>query len=134
MGKPSLERQPDEADRKGCRMASSQGMQVLHSPARTVVVVGPGGGGDIAALAGAVAAEKGALVVLAIGWPPTSAQQDVIHEAMRATAELRLAFEAHLLYGEAELEDHLLAGDKVVGAVAAGPEETTVPQQVGSFA
>jgi predicted nicotinamide N-methyase len=115
-------------------MASSQGMQVLHSPARTVVVVGPGGGGDIAALAGAVAAEKGALVVLAIGWPPTSAQQDVIHEAMRATAELRLAFEAHLLYGEAELEDHLLAGDKVVGAVAAGPEETTAPQPVGSFA
>jgi hypothetical protein len=115
-------------------MASSQGMQVLHSPARTVVVVGPGGGGDIAALTGAVAAEKGALVVLAIGWPPTSAQQDVIHEAMRTAAELRVAFEAHLLYSEAELEDHLLAGDKVVGAAALGPEETAAHEPVESFA
>jgi hypothetical protein len=115
-------------------MASSQGMQVLRSPARTVVIVGPGGGGDIAALASAVAAGKGALVVLAIGWPPTSAQQDVIHEAMRATAELRLPFEGHLLYSEAELEDHLLAGDTVVGAVAGGPVETVAERPVASFA
>src|SRR5207302_8939618 len=55
---------------------------------------------------------------------PTSAQHEVIHEAMRAAAELRLAFEAHLLYSEAELEDHLLAGDRVVAAGAAGAGET----------
>jgi hypothetical protein len=115
-------------------MASSQGMQVLRSPARTVVIVGPGGGGDIAALAGAVAAEGGALVVLATGWPPTSAQHDVIHEAMRAAADLRVVFEAHLLYSDAEIEDHLLAGDKVVSAVVAGPAATAGERPVASFA
>ncbi len=102
-------------------MPSSHSTPVVRPPARTVVLVRPGGGGDIAALAGAVAARGGALVVLATGWPLTAAQQEVIHEAMRAAADLRLAFEAHLLSTEAELEDHLLAGDRVVSAVAAAP-------------
>jgi hypothetical protein len=102
-------------------MASSHSMPVIRPPARTVVLVGPGGGGDIEAVAGAVAARGDELVVLATGWPLTSAQQDVIHEAMRAAADLRLAFEAHLLSTEAELEDHLVAGDRVVSVVAAAP-------------
>lgn len=119
-------------------MASSHSKPVVRPPARTVVLVGPGGGGDIAALAGAVAARGGALVVLATGWPPTSAQQDVIHEAMRAAADLRLAFEAHLLYTEAEVEDHLLAGDSVVSVVTAAPvvwpAEAADEHPVASFA
>src|SRR2546422_3446362 len=120
-------------------MASPQSMQLVRAPARTVVLVGPGGGGDIAALAGAVAARGDALVVLATGWPPTPAQQEAIHEAMRAAADLRLAFEAHLLYSEAEVEDHLLAGDSVVSVVSvinaapvACPAEAADQQPVAS--
>jgi hypothetical protein len=119
-------------------MASSHSMPVIRPPARTVVLVGPGGGGDIEAVAGAVAARGDELVVLATGWPLTSAQQDVIHEAMRAAADLRLAFEAHLLSTEAELEDHLVAGDRVVSFVRAtpvvGPAEAAGEHPVPSFA
>ena len=119
-------------------MASSHSRQLIRSPARTVVLVGPGGGADIEALARAVAARDASLVVLATGWPLTSAQQDVIHEAMRAAADLRLAFEAHLLASEAEVEDHLLADDRVVSVVDAAPEmcpvEAADEHPVASFA
>lgn len=119
-------------------MASSESMELLRSPARTVVVVGPGGGADITALAMAVAARGGSLVVLATGWPLTSAQQDVIHEAMRAAADLRLAFEAHLLSSEAEVEDHLVAGDTVVNVAELAPAgdaaEAAGEPRVASFA
>ena len=119
-------------------MASSHSTPVVRPPARTVVLVGSGGGGDIAALAGAVAARGGALVALATGWPLTSAQQEVIHEAMRAAADLRLEFEAHLLASEAEVEDHLLADDRVVSVVDAAPEmcpvEAADEHPVASFA
>jgi hypothetical protein len=119
-------------------MASSHSTPVVRPPARTVVLVGPDGGGDITALAGAVAARGGALVVLAVGWPVTSAQQDLIHEAMRAAADLRLAFEAHLLSTEAELGDHLLRGDRVVSLVTALPtaDAANAPneQPVATFA
>lgn len=101
-------------------MPSSDCTPVVRPPARTVVLLRPGGGGDVAALAGAVAARGEALVVLATGWPVTSEQQEVIHEAMRAAADLRLTFEAHLLSAEEELEDHLLAGDRLVSLVTAG--------------
>jgi len=102
-------------------MASSHSTPVVRPPARTVVLLGPDGGGDVAVLAGAVAARSDTLVVLAMGWPVTSAQQEVIHEAMRAAADLRLTFEAHLLSAEEELEDYLLAGDRVVSLVTSGP-------------
>ncbi|TMK45297.1 MAG: hypothetical protein E6G66_13055 [Actinobacteria bacterium] len=119
-------------------MASSHSTPVVRPPARTVVLVGSGGGGDIAALAGAVAARGGALVALATGWPLTSAQQEVIHEAMRAAADLRLEFEAHLLATEAEVEDHLLAGDNLVGLVTEAPmvwpAEAADERPVASFA
>ena len=119
-------------------MASSHSMPLVRPPARTVVLVGPGGGGDVAALAGAVAARGDALVVLATGWPLTSAQQDVVHEAMRAAADLRVAFEAHLLVTDAELDDHLLAGDRVLSLVATTPvvwaAEAADERPVASFA
>ena len=119
-------------------MASSHSRQLIRSPARTVVLVGPGGGADIEALARAVAARDASLVVLATGWPLTSAQQDVIHEAMRAAADLRLEFEAHLLATEAEVEDHLLAGDNLVGLVTEAPmvwpAEAADERPVASFA
>src|SRR2546426_7202194 len=119
-------------------MAPSHSMPVVRPPARTVVLVEPGGGGDITELAGAVAARGGALVVLATGWPLTSAQQEVFHEAMRAAADLRLGFEAHLLSTEAELEDHLLPGDRVVSLVTAAPvawpAEAAGERPVASFA
>jgi hypothetical protein len=102
-------------------MASSHSTPVVRPPTRTVVLLGPDGGGDVAALAAAVAARGDALVVLATGWPVTPAQQEVIHEAMRAAADLRLTFEAHLLPTEEELEDHLLAGDRLVSLVTAAP-------------
>ena len=105
-------------------MASSHSTPVVRPPARTVVLVGSGGGGDIAALA--------------TGWPLTSAQQEVIHEAMRAAADLRLEFEAHLLATEAEVEDHLLAGDNLVGLVTEAPmvwpAEAADERPVASFA
>ncbi len=119
-------------------MASSHSTPVVRPPARTVVLLGPDGGGDVAALAGAVATRGDALVVLATGWPVTLAQQEVIHEAMRAAADLRLTFEAHLLSAEEELEDHVLAGDRVVSLVTAGPvvwrAEAAVERPVPSFA
>jgi hypothetical protein len=61
----------------------------------------------------------------------------VIHQAMRAAADLRLAFEAHLLYHEAEVAEHLQPGDRVVAAVAAcppSPRETASEHPVASFA
>ena len=119
-------------------MASSHSMPVIRPLARTVVLLGPDDSGDVAALAGAVAARGDELVVLATGWPLTSAQQELIHEAMRAAADLRLAFEAHLLSTEAELEDHLVAGDSVVSFVTAapvaGPAEAAGEHPVPSFA
>ena len=101
-------------------MASSHTTPVVRPPARTVVLLGPEDGGDVAALAGAVAARGDELVVLATGWPVTPAQQEVIHEAMRAAADLRLTFEAHLLSAEEELEDHLLPGDRLVSLATSG--------------
>jgi hypothetical protein len=119
-------------------MASSHSTPVVRPPARTVVLVGPGGGGDIAAIAGVVAARGDTLVALATGWPVTPAQQEVIHEAMRAAADLRLTFEAHLLSTEAELKDHLLAGDRVVSLATTAPvvHAARAPneQPVASFA
>jgi len=57
---------------------------------------------------------------------------------MRAAADLRLTFEAHLLSAEEELEDHVLAGDRVVSLVTAGPvvwrAEAAGERPVPSFA
>ena len=57
---------------------------------------------------------------------------------MRAAADLRLGFEAHLLSTEAEVEDHLLAGDRVVSLVTAAPlawpAEAADERPVASFA
>jgi hypothetical protein len=39
-----------------------------------------------------------------------------------------------LLYGEAELEDHLLPGDEVVVTVGTGPRKTAAERPVASFA
>lgn len=92
---------------------ASEGMEIVRTPARTVVIVGADPCGDLRAIAGAVAAQRGELVVLATGWPLTAAQQGVIHEATDAAADLRLPFEACLVFSEAEVEDHLLTGDTV---------------------
>jgi hypothetical protein len=112
-------------------MVSSEGMDIVRTPARTVVIIGADPCGDIRAIAGAVAAQRGELVVLATGWPLTAAQQRVIHEATDVAADLRLPFEARLVYSEAEVEDHLLPDDTVV---IAGGVETDVPRPVPSFA
>jgi hypothetical protein len=95
-------------------MASSQDLHLVHSPARTVVILGPSAAGDILSITASVAGRAGELLVLATGWPPTSAQHDAIHDAMRAAADRRIPFEARLLYTEDEIEDHLLPGDSVV--------------------
>jgi hypothetical protein len=86
---------------------------------------------DIRAIAGAVASQRGELLVLATGWPLTAVQQRVMHDATDAAADLHLPFEARLVYSEAEVEDHLLPDDTVV---MPGRVENPVPRPVPSFA
>jgi hypothetical protein len=106
---------------------------MFPTPVRTVVVVGPEltpeSRMDMESIAGAVAARRGELVVLSVGWPPTPAQRGVVDGAMRAAAERRLACSAHLVWSADEVEDHLQTGDTVVrspGALPA-PEASAVP-------
>jgi hypothetical protein len=112
-------------------MASSEGMDIVRTPARTVVIIGVDPCVDIRAIAGAVASQRGELLVLATGWPLTAVQQRVMHDATDAAADLRLPFEARLVYSEAKVEDHLLPDDTVV---MPGRVENPVPRPVPSFA
>ena len=59
-----------------------------------------------------------------------------IREAMHAAGELRLAFEAHLLLSEAEVEDHLVGGDRVINIAGVAPAGYTAADErpVASFA
>jgi len=50
-------------------MASSEGMDIVRRPARTVVILGADPCGDLRAIADAAARQRGELVVLATGWP-----------------------------------------------------------------
>ncbi len=95
-------------------MASSHGTQAARSTGRTFVIAGPNPSGEIPAITRAIAAQRGELVVLATGWPPTPAQQQLIGEAMRHFADLGLPVGARLLYSEDEIEDHLRPGDTII--------------------
>ena len=92
---------------------------------RTVVIVGPGPGCDIAAIAARVAAQRGELLLLATGWSTTEEQHRVIHEALDAAARLRLVCEARLVPGESDVEDHVVPGDRVI--VPGSPEALEQP-------
>ena len=50
-------------------MVSSEGIDIVRIPARTVVIIGVDPCVDIRAIAGAVASQRGELLVLATGWP-----------------------------------------------------------------
>src|SRR5207245_278590 len=128
IGRPrSLEEQAEPGRPKGAPMASEEGLDIVRTPARTVVIIGVDPCVDIRAIAGAVAGQHGELLVLAPGWPLTAVQQRVVHDAADAAADLRLSFEARLLHNEAEVEDHLLPGETVV---IPGGVDTHVPSPV----
>jgi hypothetical protein len=95
-------------------MPSSNGTHLVQPKARTVVVMGADSRADILAIAGAVAGQRGELLLLATGWPLTPAQQQTIEEATDAAATLRLPFEARLVYTEGDVMNHLLPDDIVV--------------------